>query len=70
MAEVHRRLGLKVAGGTYSSVFRHTQRLGLDVSHFKGQGWSRGNYKTTDELRADLLPLLARASGSTNSAIG
>lgn len=62
MAEVHRRLGLKVAGGTQSSLFRHSQRLGLDVSHFKGQGWSRGHFKRPDEVRADLLPLLIKGA--------
>jgi hypothetical protein len=60
MAEVHRRLGLKVAGGTQSSLFRHAERLGLDVSHFKGQGWGRGQYKRPDEVRPALLPLLQK----------
>ncbi len=60
MAEVHRRLGLKVAGGTQSALFRHAQRLGLDVSHFKGQGWSRGQYKRPDEVAASLMPLLRK----------
>jgi len=60
MAEVHRRLGLKVAGGTQSSLFRHAQRLGLDTSHFKGQGWGRGQYKRPEEVAADLLPLLRK----------
>jgi hypothetical protein len=58
MAEVHRRLGLKVAGGTQSSLYRRARELGLDVSHFKGQGWSRGQYKRPDEFRAALLPVL------------
>jgi len=60
MAEVHRRLGLRVAGGTQGSLFRHAQRLGLDTSHFKGQGWSRGHCKRADEIEADLLPLLRK----------
>jgi hypothetical protein len=58
MAEVHRKLGLRVAGGTQGSLFRHAARLNLDVSHFKGQGWSRGQYKRPDEFAATLLPLL------------
>jgi hypothetical protein len=60
MAEVHRCLGLRIAGGTQASLFRHTQRLGLDLSHFKGQGWGRGNRKNPDEVRAALLPLLRK----------
>jgi hypothetical protein len=67
MAEVHRRLGLRVAGGTQSSLFRHARRLELEISHFKGQGWSRGQYKRPDELRAALLPLLCRGSKKITS---
>lgn len=65
MAEVHRRLGLKVAGGTQSSLFRHARRLGLDVSHFKGQGWGRGQYKRPEEVRSSLVPLLRKGTQIT-----
>ena len=60
MAEVHRRLGLKVAGGTQSSLLRHTARLGLDTSHFKGQGWGLGQRKRPDEVSAALVPQLRK----------
>lgn len=66
MAEVHRRLGLKVAGGTQSSLFRHAERLSLDVSHFKGQGWGRGQYKRPDEVRGALVPLLRKGGRVAN----
>jgi len=60
MAEVYRRLGLKCAGGTHSSMLKHAERLGLDVSHFKGLGWGRGSSKRPEEVRATLLPLLRK----------
>jgi len=66
MAEVHRRLGLKVAGGTQSSLLRHAKRLNLDVSHFKGQGWGRGQYKRPEEIKAALVPLLRKGGRVAN----
>ena len=42
VAGVVRQLRLIAAGGNYRSVNRVIAQLGLDTSHFKGQGWSRG----------------------------
>ena len=39
---VMRRLGLAVAGNSVKAVKALVGELGLDVSHFKGHGWSRG----------------------------
>lgn len=39
---VMRRLGLAVAGNSVKVVKTSTHKLGLDVSHFKGHGWSKG----------------------------
>lgn len=60
MAEVHQRIGLRAAGGITTGIGKHIGRLGLDTSHFKGQGWAKAQYKRADEVRADLLPLLRR----------
>jgi hypothetical protein len=60
MAEVQRRLGLKVSGGTQTNLFVHARRLGLDLSHFKGQGHGRGQCKRPGEVAASLLPLLQK----------
>lgn len=40
------RAGWKVAGGSYTMLYRHVDRLGLDTSHFVGQGHLKG--KTHD----------------------
>jgi transposase-like protein len=41
-AQVIRSLNLAIAGGSYSWIKRHIQRLNLDTSHFRGQaGWGR-----------------------------
>jgi hypothetical protein len=39
---VMRCLGLAVAGNSVKAVQTTANMLGLDVSHFKGQGWSKG----------------------------
>lgn len=36
------KLGLVPAGGNYDTINRHVERLNLDISHFKGQGWNAG----------------------------
>jgi 5-methylcytosine-specific restriction endonuclease McrA len=35
-------LGLKPAGANYGNVKRHILELQLDISHWKGQGWNKG----------------------------
>src|SRR4030095_4503549 len=37
------QLGLVEAGGNYSIIKRRIQELGIITSHFKGQGWKKGN---------------------------
>jgi hypothetical protein len=37
-----RLLGLVPAGGNYDAVKRRARELGLDTSHFTGQGWNTG----------------------------
>ena len=39
---VMRRLGLAIAGNSVKAVKTSVDELGLDVSHFKGHGWSKG----------------------------
>jgi len=41
-AGVIRALGLIPAGGNYDAVQRRMRSLGLDASHFTGQGWNKG----------------------------
>jgi hypothetical protein len=36
------KLGLKPAVGNYATAHRLIRDLGIDISHMKGQGWSRG----------------------------
>ena len=59
IAEVCRKLGLKEAGGNYSTINKKITELGLDKSHFKGHAWNKGlelgpNYfgtaKSLDEI--------------------
>jgi hypothetical protein len=36
------KLKLKPAGGNYKTVLRTIKELGLDISHFTGKGWNKG----------------------------
>ena len=42
LRQVLHKLGLKEAGGNYSQIKKYLSELGIDASHFKGQGWSKG----------------------------
>jgi 5-methylcytosine-specific restriction endonuclease McrA len=47
VAGVIRALGLKVGGSVYVAIKERIAELGLDTSHFTGQGWSKGRSVTT-----------------------
>jgi hypothetical protein len=42
MAEVARRCGYKDAGGTVAHLRKIAKMNDIDLSHFSGQGWSKG----------------------------
>lgn len=48
MAQVLRNLGIGVNGGNHRSILARLKQLGIDTSHFKGQGWLKG--KTAKEV--------------------
>lgn len=40
-----------MAGGSHSTIKNYIQKLNLDTSHFKGQGWNNQNYsKPLEEI--------------------
>lgn len=41
-AQVIRKLGLKISGGSQAFVKDKVILFGIDTTHFKGQGWSKG----------------------------
>ena len=49
IVDVLRALGLKPTGGNYRSINGHMRALGLDTSHFTGQGWNRGQTAASSE---------------------
>jgi hypothetical protein len=65
---VLRKLGLKVGGGTYVTITKRIADLGLDVTHFTGQGWSKGLKNPVPVRRRPLSEILVRDSdyGSTH----
>ena len=46
--EVLKKLNLVNKGGNYETIRRNVKKYNLDVSHFKGQSWSRGLDKTNN----------------------
>ena len=48
IAQVAQALGIKAAGGNYTTIKNKIKALQLDTSHFTGQGWNVGDrYKPT-----------------------
>ena len=42
--QVLAKLGLSEAGGNYSITKRRIRQLDIETTHFKGQGWKKGNH--------------------------
>ncbi|HBT8980293.1 TPA: HNH endonuclease [Klebsiella pneumoniae] len=61
LAEVLRKLGKKQAGGTQAHYKRRIIALGLDLSHFKGQGWNKAGTSSNKKSPEEILIL--RSSG-------
>lgn len=55
------RLGLKAAGGNYEQIKKYIKEYGIDISHFKGRGWSRG-LTGIGRPRVPLEKILVRSS--------
>lgn len=65
-AGVLKQLGLVVAGGNYSNIYRTIQRLNADTSHWTGQGWNKDKQlkKWSDYTRVvNLKPHLINLRG-------
>ena len=60
--EVLTSLGLVLAGGSYASVRKRALLMGLDSTHFKGQGWSKGRLLRRRPLGAYLVEGLTTKS--------
>ena len=57
-----KKLKLKVAGGNYTQAKKTLQRLGVDTSHWTGQGWSKDqqlknwqDYNKVESLKPHLI---------------
>lgn len=43
VCQVFQHMGLRVGGGQHMTIKLRIKALGLDTSHFTGQGWNKGN---------------------------
>lgn len=50
LAEVMRKIGICEAGGNYHNIKKNIDRLKLNISHLRGQGWNRDTYHNIGEL--------------------
>ena len=64
MSQLLKKLDLKCAGGNYVNMRRYIQRNEIDCSHWKGQGWNKGDqlkdwseYTRVIKLKPHLLRL-------------
>jgi len=53
-SEVSRKLGYKYSGGIFKFLKQKMFQYNIDMSHFTGQGWSKGLTKDNDERVAKL----------------
>ena len=67
IAGVIRALGLNIGGAMYLVVKRRIADLGLDTTHFTGQGWTRGRRRPTRGRQQPLEDILVAQSSYLNS---
>lgn len=67
VADVIDKLGIYKGAESYKTVYRHVERLGLDVGHFLGQGWARGkNFPGLRSTPLDSVLVKGRKCHSNN----
>lgn len=64
--QVLNKLQLAQAGGNYQSAKNHIENLGLDTSHFIGQGWSKGR---TLQPKRPIQDYLSNKHGTSSHAL-
>lgn len=67
IAGVIRALGLRVGGSQDAAVGRRIDALGLDTSHFHGQGWARGQRLGSPPSAMPLEAILVEGSSHSNT---
>lgn len=68
IAGVIRALGLTIGGSQYLNIRRRIAELGLDTSHFTGQGWTKGLKNPTRGSTRPLEEILVEDSDYLNTA--
>lgn len=68
ISEVLRSLGYKPSGGMHRFIRQKIVNLGIDTSHFTGQGWSKGR-KRTQAPQMPLSEILVRGSSYGSTAL-
>jgi hypothetical protein len=57
MAQVLKRLNVKVAGGNYDTLKKAIKHFDLDVSHFRGRGWNKDDHSKILKKNRKIRPL-------------
>lgn len=64
VAQVLKALDLFVGGANYKGFYRNVTKFGLDISHFSGKGWNKGN---SPGITIPLSEILVERSTYSNS---
>lgn len=62
MAQVIAALGLQVGGAVYLTLYRRIDELGLDTSHWTGQGWAKNRENPFGRTQRPLYEILVANS--------
>lgn len=63
IAGVCRELGIVARGGNYETVKRKIAECDLDISHFLGHGWNKGNFSDNPNKRSTIRKKIIRERG-------
>ena len=63
ISEVARRLSLQDKGSNFKTIKKYIDKYELDISHFTGQRWNKGEHNTE---RTSIIPLDKILQSNTN----
>jgi Zn finger protein HypA/HybF involved in hydrogenase expression len=67
MSEVGRKVGIKPHGGGQAHLKKRILEMGISISHFKNQGWSRDKITYNKKKAKDIFRVLPEGSNRTQA---
>ena len=69
ISECLRALGLRPVGSNYKTFYRLVKKYNIDISHFTGQGWSKGKTFDYSTRRIPLSEILIKDSNYNSNSL-